>query len=520
MRSEVEKDMNEKFERLQKEKEECEAKLLQKKKEIKDIEQTFIKQNNLIEKEKAILSEKLISLEDKKKEMQEQYEKELQNLSINLNINQKDILKERQEMQSSIEGLKKNVSRLEVELVEKNTLIEKNKILFDGKFQFIEQQRDNLKRESMETQKRFDVMLDTIQKKANSDKEKLETTHQNSISLLEQKYLTQIKEMQDKHQSLYSELFQSNKKLDMELKNLTMQTEIKNKSFDNSSLLIQIDELSNDRNRLRKDLETLRIEKDKKIIDIISSTEKEKEVYKLKAKEVDEKLKEIETKKKTSNLEFEIEKAKWSIEKDNLLAKNSEQADTIDRMEKKYETLLRENEKLKSDKNNANHKRSASRSGLNNLNNINNLNTSISNNNYFSTTNREYANRYEVNRPFNNLIGSISNNNPYNTNININKPTILDNSTNDAHSINSSRNFNEKSFEKYEPKIDTRYDKVEKIENTFGKYTIFSKPPIATKNITFKTKDDINSSDNIMTNSSFTKENSTHSNSSNNLSNK
>ena len=56
--------MKEKFERLQKEKDEVETRLFQKKKEIKDIEQTFIKQNNLIEKEKAILNEKLISLEE------------------------------------------------------------------------------------------------------------------------------------------------------------------------------------------------------------------------------------------------------------------------------------------------------------------------------------------------------------------------------------------------------------------------------------------------------------------------
>lgn len=498
--------MHEKFERLQKDKDECESKLLQKKKEIKEIEQSFVKQNNLMEKEKAVLMEKLTNLEEKKKEMQENYEKEIESLSSNLNINQKDVLKERQELTNQITNLKQTVGKFEYELLEKNKEIEKNQIVFEGKYKIIEHQRDSSKKENLESQKRFEAMLESIQKKAHADKEKLDSSHNNSITMLEQKYLNQIKELQETHQRLYSELLQSNKDLDRQVKSLNMQAEIRNKSYDNSSLLAQIEESNNEKARLRKELELIKIEKDKKILELITNSEKEKELYKFKANEIDEKIKEIDSRKKTISLEFEIERAKWSIEKENLISKVIEQAESIERLEKKNETLLRENEKLKTDK--SNHKRSSSRAGLNiGVNNppsMNSLNNSISNNNYFSTTNKDYTSRYDNNtsRPYGNLLSSITN--PYSTNKQ-DSNRVLDNSTNDGNSINSSRNFNEKSFEKYEPKIDSRYDK---IDNNFSKYNLFNKPPTGSgkKNTNFILKKEENGSSESIGNTSFTKD--------------
>ena len=63
LRNEVEKDLNEKFERLKKEKTDLEAKLLNKKKEMKELEQNFLKQSQSSEKEKNELSEKLNNLQ-------------------------------------------------------------------------------------------------------------------------------------------------------------------------------------------------------------------------------------------------------------------------------------------------------------------------------------------------------------------------------------------------------------------------------------------------------------------------
>ena len=62
-------------------------------------------------------------------------------------------------------------------------------------------------------------------------------------------------------------------------------------------------------------------------------------------------MRDAEGKKGSLLLELEKEKAKWNIEKDNLVTKYSELNDKLTRVEKKNEGLLRENEKLRNEKN-------------------------------------------------------------------------------------------------------------------------------------------------------------------------
>ena len=58
-------------------------------------------------------------------------------------------------------------------------------------------------------------------------------------------------------------------------------------------------------------------------------------------------MREAEGKRGALLLELEKEKAKWNIEKDNFLNKSQELNDKIKELEKKNESLLRENERLK-----------------------------------------------------------------------------------------------------------------------------------------------------------------------------
>ena len=90
---------------------------------------------------------------------------------------------------------------------------------------------------------------------------------------------------------------------------------------------------------------------DKKINEINSNFEKEKNNYKKKIAEIEKNLREAEGKRGALLLESEKEKAKWDIEKDNLYTKVSELNDKIASLEKKNESLLRENERLKNEKN-------------------------------------------------------------------------------------------------------------------------------------------------------------------------
>lgn len=383
LRAEVERDLNEKFERLIKEKEEVENKLMQKKKELKDLEQTFLKQSALTDKENYILNERLSALEEKKKDLTLGYESELEKLTTNLRGMKTEHIKEREELATELEFFKKRIDVLEGELQERTGSNEKEQILWEGKFRFIEQQRDNYKRDLTETQKRFETLFENIQKKANQEKEKLENAQQNSISNLEQKYQVHIKEMSENHQRIYTDLSTNNKELERELKALNMQLEMKGRSIDPSTLNKKVDELLDERERLKREIEDLKREKDVKMIQAQNISEKEKDLLKLKITEAENRTRELESKKGGLVLEYEKDKTKWDLERHHFESKTSELQETVDRMEKKVESLVRENIQLKADKNSV--KRSTSiRNNSNNQSIMNNtiLTSNFTSNNY------------------------------------------------------------------------------------------------------------------------------------------
>ena len=75
-------------------------------------------------------------------------------------------------------------------------------------------------------------MLDTIQKKCNAEKENIEHNAKLTINNMEQKHKKQMKDMQDGHNRVYSELIKNNKDLEKEIKALRIENEnTKNKKM-------------------------------------------------------------------------------------------------------------------------------------------------------------------------------------------------------------------------------------------------------------------------------------------------
>ena len=352
LRNEVEKDLNEKFDRLKKEKTDLENKLLSKKKEMKELEQNFVKQGQINEKEKNDLNEKLASLQKKYDELSKNFDLEKNSNLKQINLLTKENDSFKTNLNSNGQTLRAKINELESQLQEKTSQYEKDQILWEGKIKFIEQQRDTLKKEQSDSSKRFETMLDTIQKKSNTEKENIENNAKITIANLEQKYQKQVKDLQENHNKLYSELLGNNKELEKELKALRLESEAsKNKKVNSSELAKKIEEMNQEKEKYRKNEDALKEEQDKKITEINSNFEKEKNSYKKRIAEVEKNLREAEGKRGALLLELEKEKAKWNIEKDNLLTKYSELNDKLTSIEKKNENLLRENEKLKNEKN-------------------------------------------------------------------------------------------------------------------------------------------------------------------------
>ena len=82
--------------------------------------------------------------------------------------------------------------------------------------------------------------------------------------------------------------------------------------------------------------------------------EREKEIYKQRLMEIEHKAKTSESKRSALVFEFEKEKAKWSLEKDNLIIEIESLTDSLKKSKRKREAIIKTNEKLKYDKKNKN----------------------------------------------------------------------------------------------------------------------------------------------------------------------
>ena len=161
--------------------------------------------------------------------------------------------------------MKTKIAKLESDLMEKTAQYEKDQILWESKIKFIQQERDNLKKENSESSKRFESMLDTIQKKSNAEKNSIENNMKLNINNLEQKYQKQVKDIQDSHSRIYSELINNNKELEKEIKILRAENEAqKNKKTNNTELNKKIDEINQEKEKYKKLQDSIKNEKDKR----------------------------------------------------------------------------------------------------------------------------------------------------------------------------------------------------------------------------------------------------------------
>ena len=352
LRADVEKDLGEKFERIKKEKNELENKLFNKKREMKELEQNFTKQNQLNEKEKNEIIEKHNLLTKKFDELNATYNNERLNNEKKISILNKEKDSYKTSQTSSEQKLKNKIYELEASLLEKISQYEKDKVLWEGKLKLIEQQKDTLKKEQNASNKMFDSMLKSIGEKSKTEKENIENNAKISIANMETKYQKQVKDIQDSHNKLYTELLSHNKELEKENKTLRLENEMaKNKNFNPADLTKKLELINKEKENLIKNENTLKEEQDKKMTELTSNYEKEKNMYKKRIAEIEKNLRDAEGKKGSLLLEYEKEKAKWNIEKDNLESKYSELNDKYKHLENKNENLLRENEKLRNEKN-------------------------------------------------------------------------------------------------------------------------------------------------------------------------
>lgn len=81
--------------------------------------------------------------------------------------------------------------------------------------------------------------------------------------------------------------------------------------------------------------------------------DRERDNYRQRMNEWEQKIKESEMKRSQLIFEQEKERARWNVDKDHLIAQKNEIQDQLEKSERKKEFLMRDNERLKNDQRNS-----------------------------------------------------------------------------------------------------------------------------------------------------------------------
>lgn len=89
---------------------------------------------------------------------------------------------------------------------------------------------------------------------------------------------------------------------------------------DHGQMEKKVNELIENERRLHQEIDDLKAERDRKIVDNQKLVEKERENFKLRMVEIENKSKDSENRRSSMLFELEKERAKWGLERDHLVS--------------------------------------------------------------------------------------------------------------------------------------------------------------------------------------------------------
>ena len=123
------------------------------------------------------------------------------------------------------------------------------------------------------------MTIEKMQREGEVKKNKTESTQMAIMNAIERKYKDQLKEMVESNQLLITELSQKTKSLEKENKLLMEKLEVeqRGKLSDHGTMEKKMTELIENERRLSEEVEVLKQERDKKLVEYQRSLEKERE---------------------------------------------------------------------------------------------------------------------------------------------------------------------------------------------------------------------------------------------------
>ncbi len=173
---------------------------------------------------------------------------------------------------------------------------------------------------------------------------------------IEQTYKIKMKEDQEKYRTEMEDIKKRNIQLEREVKQYSdrMDQFQKSHNTDQTSLEKKNDKMYEDNRRLQEELDSVKSDRETKVLDFQKQQEKDREYYKQKMRDIESKGTMSSAKHTELIMGFEKERTKWESEKGYLIKEKEDASDESQRLGKKVEQLLKDNEKYKNDLRNKN----------------------------------------------------------------------------------------------------------------------------------------------------------------------
>lgn len=297
---------------------------------------------------------KNLNLEEKYREFEEKKTIEIAALQSELATIKQAYNSIKGSYESDCTNFKAQIDKLEGQLNDVSLKFEKEKSLSDQKIAFLTNSKEENKKDYEDRIRKLETQLSQMQNQRNNDKSTFDNYSRQIIVNTETKYnerITVLNEEIIRKTSEYEAVIKEKDHLIKELRE-KYETEKLHRETMISKMEKRLNEISENERRLRDEIDRLKADREKKETEYLRKEKEDKDTYKAKMYAMEAKLREIEQEKMRSYYEFEKERAKWNLEKENMNEAMGNIQDSFRKVEKDKDRYKIEVEKLKAEKRN------------------------------------------------------------------------------------------------------------------------------------------------------------------------
>ena len=328
-----------------------ESKFEVKRKAMKDVERGLQEQVTALEARLAKISEKLNSVT-------EEYER----VTLGSQKEKAELLSKIEELSSQsshvnaslgqkIEDLKKEKYKYEMGFAELQATLDKEKALSRNQIEFLEDQREQLRKEKEGIQKNFELIMQKFHKAKMSEREENTASQSIIMANAESQYNSKLAELMERTRSEKTLLNEKITKMEKEYKLLG--EKLLRLTNSESEARAELQKKENEKAELQKRLSdqilAIKSEKDARLSVSQKKFEDEISKYAQLSEEYKQKVAEVEKNLMKKDYQIQINQTTWSNEKDFLERAKNGYLSRLQELEKEKERLIKENESFKSE---------------------------------------------------------------------------------------------------------------------------------------------------------------------------